>query len=42
MYFIYLKNAVNTEIRDLAHQHNHYLHGTPKREDEEAFHWVGG
>ncbi len=24
---------VNTAIRDLAHQHDHYLHGTPKRED---------
>lgn len=24
---------VNTGIRDLAHQHDHYLHGTPKRED---------
>ncbi|MEC4817831.1 MAG: hypothetical protein SAK29_31845 [Scytonema sp. PMC 1069.18] len=26
---------VNTGIRDLAHQHDHYLHGTPKREDEQ-------
>lgn len=24
---------VNTGISDLAHQHDHYLHGTPKRED---------
>ena len=24
---------VNTGIRDLAHQHDHYLYGTPKRED---------
>ena len=24
---------VNTGMRDLAHQHDHYLHGTPKRED---------
>lgn len=24
---------VNTGITDLAHQHDHYLHGTPKRED---------
>lgn len=24
---------VNTGILDLAHQHDHYLHGTPKRED---------
>jgi hypothetical protein len=24
---------VHTGISDLAHQHDHYLHGTPKRED---------
>ncbi|NDJ16900.1 hypothetical protein GS601_06290 [Myxacorys almedinensis A] len=24
---------MNTGISDLAHQHDHYLHGTPKRED---------
>lgn len=24
---------VITGIADLAHQHDHYLHGTPKRED---------
>jgi predicted DNA-binding antitoxin AbrB/MazE fold protein len=24
---------VNTGISDLAHQHDHYLHGIPKRED---------
>lgn len=24
---------VHTGIGDLAHQHDHYLHGTPKRED---------
>lgn len=24
---------VDTGIPDLAHQHDHYLHGTPKRED---------
>ena len=27
------ESQVNTGIRDLAHQHDHYLHGTPKRED---------
>ena len=25
-------NAIETGISDLAHQHDHYLHGTPKRE----------
>ncbi len=25
--------AVDTGIPDLAHQHDHYLHGTPKKED---------
>lgn len=24
--------TVDTGIEDLAHQHDHYLHGTPKRE----------
>lgn len=24
---------MDTGITDLAHQHDHYLHGTPKRED---------
>jgi len=24
---------INTGIPDLAHQHDHYLHGTPRRED---------
>jgi hypothetical protein len=24
---------VNTGVSDLAHQHDHYLHGIPKRED---------
>lgn len=24
--------AVDTGIEDLAHQHDHYIHGTPKRE----------
>ncbi len=24
---------MSTEIRDLAHQHDHYLHGAPKRKD---------
>jgi hypothetical protein len=23
---------LNTGIEDLAHQHDHYIHGTPKRE----------
>lgn len=27
------ESQVHTGIRDLAHQHDHYLHGTPKRED---------
>ncbi|MBW4691421.1 MAG: hypothetical protein KME27_06595 [Lyngbya sp. HA4199-MV5] len=26
-------NQVKTGIGDLAHQHDHYLYGTPKRED---------
>jgi hypothetical protein len=26
------ENAIETGIPDLAHQHDHYLHGTPKRE----------
>ncbi|MBW4580924.1 MAG: hypothetical protein KME42_15260 [Tildeniella nuda ZEHNDER 1965/U140] len=25
-------HAVDTGIEDLAHQHDHYIHGTPKRE----------
>ena len=25
--------AVSTGIEDLSHQHNHYLYGTPKRND---------
>ena len=29
-----LKDAqMDTGISDLAHQHDHYIHGTPKRED---------
>ena len=27
------KCQMDTGITDLAHQHDHYLHGTPKRED---------
>ena len=27
------KNSIETGIGDLAHQHDHYLYGTPKRED---------
>jgi hypothetical protein len=26
------RSAVDTGIEDLAHQHDHYIHGTPKRE----------
>jgi hypothetical protein len=26
------QSAVDTGIEDLAHQHDHYIHGTPKRE----------
>lgn len=26
------QNAIETGIPDLAHQHDHYIHGTPKRE----------
>jgi hypothetical protein len=27
------ESQVQTGMSDLAHQHDHYLHGTPKRED---------
>lgn len=27
------ENQIDTEITDMAHQHDHYLYGTPKRED---------
>ncbi len=27
------ENQIDTDITDLAHQHDHYLYGTPKRED---------
>ena len=27
------RNRISTGIGDLAHQHDHYLYGTPKRED---------
>ena len=27
------ENAIDTGIPDLAHQHDHYLYGTPKRKD---------
>ncbi len=28
--------AVDTGIEDLAHQHDHYIHGTPKRSETES------
>ncbi len=27
------ENQIDADIIDLAHQHDHYLYGTPKRED---------
>ena len=27
------ENQIDADITDLAHQHDHYLYGTPKRED---------
>jgi len=27
------ENQIEADITDLAHQHDHYLYGTPKRED---------
>ncbi|MGH9946289.1 MAG: hypothetical protein ACRD6X_03725 [Pyrinomonadaceae bacterium] len=27
------RNQISTGIGDLAHQHDHFLYGTPKRED---------
>ncbi len=27
------ENRIDTGITDMAHQHDHYLYGTPKRED---------
>ncbi len=27
------ENQIDTGITDMAHQHDHYLYGTPKRED---------
>jgi len=27
------ENQIDSDITDLAHQHDHYLYGTPKRED---------
>jgi hypothetical protein len=27
------ENRIDAEITDLAHQHDHYLYGKPKRED---------
>lgn len=27
------ENQIETDITDMAHQHDHYLYGTPKRED---------
>ena len=28
------KCQVSTGIKDLSYQHDHYIHGTPKREEE--------
>ncbi|CAN5639296.1 hypothetical protein BH24ACI2_BH24ACI2_02110 [soil metagenome] len=27
------ENQIDADVTDLAHQHDHYLYGTPKRED---------
>lgn len=27
------ENQIDTDITDMAHQHDHYLYGTPKRDD---------
>jgi len=27
------ENQIDTDVTDLAHQHDHYLYGKPKRED---------
>ena len=27
------ENQISTGVTDMAHQHDHYLYGTPKRED---------
>jgi hypothetical protein len=27
------ENEIETEMTDMAHQHDHYIYGTPKRED---------
>jgi len=27
------ENSIDTGITDMAHQHDHYLYGTPKRKD---------
>lgn len=27
------ENSIDTGITDMAHQHDHYLYGTPKRDD---------
>lgn len=27
------ENQIDAEVSDLAHQHDHYLYGTPNRED---------
>ena len=27
------RNQINTDVTDMAHQHDHYLYGTPKIED---------
>ena len=28
------KNSIDTGVTDMAHQHDHYLYGTPKRDDK--------
>jgi hypothetical protein len=28
------ENSIDTGITDMAHQHDHYLYGTPKRDDQ--------
>lgn len=30
------ENAIETGIPDLAHEHDHYIHGKPKRGDRDA------
>lgn len=28
------KSSIDTGVTDMAHQHDHYLYGTPKRDDK--------